>query len=178
MQKSSKKTADTLAQLCHINEEVERIIGEVKEQTDRTNASIQKINAAMEFITSIAEETNLLSLNASIEAARAGESGRGFAVVADQIKKLAEQSAEGVDTIKQVADNIFAKSNECVSMVHDVQTLLRKEQDDISATCSSFATLSKTISDNIVAVTRISEKSKQLDGIKQSIIANITDLID
>ena len=68
MQKSSKKTADTLAQLCHINEEVERIIGEVKEQTDRTNASIQKINAAMEFITSIAEETNLLSLNASIEA--------------------------------------------------------------------------------------------------------------
>ena len=96
--------------------------------------------------------------------------------VADQIKKLAEQSAEGVDTIKQVADNIFAKSNECVSMVHDVQTLLRKEQDDISATCSSFATLSKTISDNIVAVTRISEKSKQLDGIKQSIIANITDL--
>ena len=80
MQKSSKKTADTLAQLCHINEEVERIIGEVKEQTDRTNASIQKINAAMEFITSIAEETNLLSLNASIEAARAGESGRGWKI--------------------------------------------------------------------------------------------------
>ncbi|MFQ8981056.1 MAG: hypothetical protein ACLR6I_11475 [Waltera sp.] len=44
MQKSSKKTADTLAQLCSINEEVERIIGEVKEQTDRTNVSIQKIN--------------------------------------------------------------------------------------------------------------------------------------
>ena len=86
------------------------------------------------------------------------------------------KSAEGVDTIKQVADNIFAKSNECVSMVRDVQTLLGKERDDISATCSSFATLSKTISDNIVAVSRISEKSKQLDGIKQSIIANITDL--
>lgn len=45
MQKSSKKTADTLAQLCSINEEVERIIGEVKEQTDRTNVSIQKINS-------------------------------------------------------------------------------------------------------------------------------------
>ena len=104
MQKSSKMTADTLAQLCHINEEVERIIVEVKEQTDRTNVSIQKINTAMEFITSIAEETNLLSLNASIEAARAGESGRGFAVVADQIKKLAEQSGLSPKYIQENAE--------------------------------------------------------------------------
>ena len=73
MQKSSKKTADTLAQLCSINEEVERIIGEVKAQTDRNNVSLQKLNSAMEFITSIAEETNLLSLNASIGPGRAEE---------------------------------------------------------------------------------------------------------
>ena len=60
-------------------------------QTNQTNESVQKINKATELISSIAEETNLLSLNASIEAARAGESGRGFAVVAAQIQKLAEQ---------------------------------------------------------------------------------------
>ena len=151
------------------NEDVTRVSEELCEK-------IQSAEEITQIIYQISSQTNLLALNASIEAARAGQSGSGFAVVASEIKKLAEQSAEGVDTIKQVADNIFAKSNECVSMVHDVQTLLRKEQDDISATCSSFATLSKTISDNIVAVTRISEKSKQLDGIKQSIIANITDL--
>ena len=152
------------------------IIERITNQIEETNQAILSINEAVNLIMDITGQTSLLALNASIEAARAGQSGSGFAVVASEIKKLAEQSAEGVDTIKQVADNIFAKSNECVSMVHDVQTLLRKEQDDISATCSSFATLSKTISDNIVAVTRISEKSKQLDGIKQSIIANITDL--
>lgn len=152
------------------------IIGRITNQIEETNQAILSINEAVNLIMDITGQTSLLALNASIEAARAGQSGSGFAVVASEIKKLAEQSAEGVDTIKQVADNIFAKSNECVSMVHDVQTLLGKEQDDISATCSSFATLSKTISDNIVAVSRISEKSKQLDGIKQSIIANITDL--
>ena len=152
------------------------IIGRITNQIEETNQAILSINEAVNLIMDITGQTSLLALNASIEAARAGQSGSGFAVVASEIKKLAEQSAEGVDTIKQVADNIFAKSNECVSMVRDVQTLLGKERDDISATCSSFATLSKTISDNIVAVSRISEKSKQLDGIKQSIIANITDL--
>lgn len=152
------------------------IIERITNQIEETNQAILSINEAVNLIMDITGQTSLLALNASIEAARAGQSGSGFAVVASEIKKLAEQSAEGVDTIKQVADNIFAKSNECVSMVHDVQILLGKEQDDISATCNSFATLSKTISDNIVAVSRISEKSKQLDGIKQSIIANITDL--
>ena len=132
------------------------IIERITNQIEETNQAILSINEAVNLIMDITGQTSLLALNASIEAARAGQSGSGFAVVASEIKKLAEQSAEGVDTIKQVADNIFAKSNECVSMVHDVQTLLRKEQDDISATCSSFATLSKTISDNIVAVTPVS----------------------
>lgn len=152
------------------------IIERITNQIEETNQAILSINEAVNLIMDITGQTSLLALNASIEAARAGQSGSGFAVVASEIKKLAEQSAEGVDTIKQVADNIFAKSNECVSLIREVQTLTGKEQEDISATCSSFATLSKTINDNIVAVTRISEKSKQLDGIKQSIIANITDL--
>ena len=152
------------------------IIERITNQIEETNQAILSINEAVNLIMDITGQTSLLALNASIEAARAGQSGSGFAVVASEIKKLAEQSAEGVDTIKQVADNIFSKSNECVSLVLEVQTLIGKEQEDISATRSSFATLSKTINDNIVAVTRISEKSKQLDGIKQSIIANITDL--
>ncbi len=152
------------------------IIERITNQIEETNQAILSINEAVNLIMDITGQTSLLALNASIEAARAGQSGSGFAVVASEIKKLAEQSAEGVDTIKQVADNIFAKSNECVSLVREVQTLIGKEQEDISATRNSFATLSKTINDNIVAVTRISEKSKQLDGIKQSIIANITDL--
>ena len=86
MQQSGRRAAETLLNLMKINDEVEHTIKEVQEQTNRTNDSVNKIYEATALITSIAEETNLLSLNASIEAARAGESGRGFAVVADQIK--------------------------------------------------------------------------------------------
>lgn len=76
MQKSSEKAVDTLANLRNINDEVEHFIEEIRMQTNRTNDSVQQIYQATSIITSIAEETNLLSLNAAIEAARAGESGR------------------------------------------------------------------------------------------------------
>ena len=77
-----------------VNDQTKLSIDEIYEQTNITNASAQKIKAATDIIASIAEETNLLSLNASIEAARAGEAGKGFAVVADQVTVLADQSAQ------------------------------------------------------------------------------------
>ena len=162
MQKSSKKTADTLAQLCHINEEVERIIGEVKEQTDRTNASIQKINAAMEFITSIAEETNLLSLNASIEAARAGESGRGFAVVADQIKKLAEQSNQSGREIEETTKALMEDSAREVEIMQRMQEIITEQSGSMQETRTNVSEVLKEIEDSMQSILQIRESTGRL----------------
>ena len=162
MQKSSKKTADTLAQLCHINEEVERIIGEVKEQTDRTNASIQKINAAMEFITSIAEETNLLSLNASIEAARAGESGRGFAVVADQIKKLAEQSNQSGHEIEETTKALMEDSAQEMEIMQRMQEIITEQSGSMQETRANVSEVLKEIEDSMQSILQIRESTGRL----------------
>lgn len=162
MQKSSKKTADTLAQLCHINEEVERIIGEVKEQTDRTNVSIQKINSAMEFITSIAEETNLLSLNASIEAARAGESGRGFAVVADQIKKLAEQSNQSGHEIEETTKALMEDSAREMEIMQRMQEIINEQSGSMQETRTNVSEVLKEIEDSMQSILQIRESTGRL----------------
>lgn len=162
MQKSSKKTADTLAQLCHINEEVERIIGEVKEQTDRTNVSIQKINTAMEFITSIAEETNLLSLNASIEAARAGESGRGFAVVADQIKKLAEQSNQSGHEIEETTKALMEDSAREMEFMQRMQEIITEQSGSMQETRANVSEVLKEIEASMQSILQIRESTGRL----------------
>ena len=176
MDKANEDAAKSIETVLDSSNRSSAIVEKITNQIEETNQAISSINEAVDLIMDITGQTSLLSLNASIEAARAGQAGRGFAVVADEIKKLSEQSAQGADAIKQVADNIFEKSNESVALVNEVRELIGKEQEDISVTKESFETLSKTINDNLVAVSRISEKTKQLDTIKQAIIGNINDL--
>ena len=176
MDKANEDAAKSIETVLDSSNRSSAIVEKITNQSEETSQAISSIDEAVDLIMDITGQTSLLSLNASIEAARAGQAGRGFAVVADEIKKLSEQSAQGADAIKQVADNIFEKSNESVALVNEVRELIGKEQEDISVTKESFEILSKTINDNLVAVSRISEKTKQLDTIKQAIIGNINDL--
>ena len=105
----------SLKELQEINQKTKDSIDIIYEQTNTTNTSAQKIKEATELITDIAEETNLLSLNASIEAARAGEQGRGFAVVAEEINNLAEKTVELVESISNIIDELQLSMKEMTS---------------------------------------------------------------
>ena len=173
MQQSSEKAAETLNNLRNINIEVERIIGEVQEQTNRTNDSVQKIHEATAFITSIAEETNLLSLNASIEAARAGEMGKGFAVVADEIRKLADESKESTDEIKKIITEITDKSKQVEETMQENEELQSEQQKAIERTEEVFRQIIAQIEQLNAGMENINRLNADMSSNKDTVVSRM-----
>lgn len=152
------------------------IIAQLIEQVNETNKAIASINKAVELISDITSQTNLLSLNASIEAARAGQAGRGFAVVASEIKQLADQSSQGADSIKNIADNILEKSNRSVMLTSRMKELAEQEQTDIGNAKESFDILNRIIEENAAIAQTVMDKTKNLEALKLDIINSVSEL--
>ena len=129
MRSAGENAMKILDELNKINQQTKDAISVIYEQTNTTNTSAMKIKEATDIITDIAEETNLLSLNASIEAARAGEQGRGFAVVASQIQKLAEQSNESARQIALIIDELISDSEKSVETMEEVKEVIGKQDE-------------------------------------------------
>ena len=120
------------------NDKTTEAIKKIGEQVHTTNNSVQEIRQAVELITSIATETNLLSLNASIEAARAGEHGRGFAVVASQIQKLAEESNSSAQEIGRIIDTLLKDSEQTVKVMDEVHIIVEEQREKLNLTKDKF----------------------------------------
>ena len=176
MHQSSEKAAETLANLQNINSEVERIIGEVQEQTNRTNDSVQQIHKATAFITSIAEETDLLSLNASIEAARAGESGRGFAVVAEQIKKLSEQSNQSSSEIEETAMMLSEDSQKAVEIMQKMQEIIMSQSESMQDTQKVVEEVVAQIANSMQSIQQIKETTEHLANVRNEVLQAVETL--
>ena len=129
----------TMKELSESNDRTTAAIARIGEQIRSTNASIEKIGAAATLITSIADQTSLLSLNASIESARAGEAGRGFAVVAGEIQKLAVQSDEAAAEIQQIIDTLLAESEQTMAVMEQAESLVAEQQQKLDATKQRFS---------------------------------------
>lgn len=176
MQKSSNDASQTLDELNGINQKARTAIDVIYEQTYTTNESALKIREATNLITAIAEETNLLSLNASIEAARAGEQGRGFAVVAAQIQKLAEQSNESARQIEQIITLLIQDSNKAVETMDEVKEIMQRQSENVDKTEEIFAVVKDGIDYSIQSVNNIAEKTKKLDEARVTVVDVVQNL--
>ena len=173
---TGREVDNSLKNLYNSNEEVLDAIERIRKQTSETDISVDKIKEAVNLIASIAEETNLLSLNASIEAARAGESGKGFAVVAVEISKLAEQSNAASADIEKMIMDLGQNSERTVETMEMVQDAINRQSDDMNNTRKIFEKVKDRI--NLVAkgVANIREATVRLEGETTYIAEDINGL--
>lgn len=178
MLQAGSEVSSTLDNLNSVNVEVLNAVERIQKDTDLTNEAAEQIGKAVDVIMNIAEETNLLSLNASIEAARAGESGKGFAVVASQIQKLAEQSSVSSEQINTIVNNLSSSSAKSVETMAYVREVIDKQSNDIVKTREIFGEVECGIDHSMDGISRIEQAIGNLEEAKGSIVELITFLTE
>ena len=176
MQEAQRTAHEILEELGTVNQHTKASVEEIAQQTMTTNVSATKIREVTGLITDIAEETNLLSLNASIEAARAGEAGRGFAVVASQIQKLAEQSDVSAKQIENIIDQLVADSEKAVATMQQVQRIIDEQSRDVDRTGEVFRSVSDGIQKSIDGINLIGQKVQNMDQARIAVVDTVSNL--
>ena len=174
----SDKTSDTIEELKSISGDVGNAVNVIAELTEQTNESAKTIREAAGFISEIAGQTNLLSLNASIEAARAGEAGKGFAVVADEIQKLAVQSNEASSRIDQIVNTLMSDAQHVVEAMQHMQSVIGKQSQYIVSTEDSVNEVVGEIHTSIDKIRSIEMKTQELEQARVEMIGMIGGLSD
>ena len=157
-------------------EDVESTVTSAKKATEFLLEQMGQINIILEEISSIAQQTNLLSLNASIEAARAGEHGKGFAVVADEIRNLASQSSNASSNIQKILTNLSNTTIDVSEKINSESEFVNLGMEEVTKLISFFGELDSSSNDSNTIVQKeyaVIEKVKSSFGVIQDELETI-----
>ncbi|WP_148861834.1 methyl-accepting chemotaxis protein [Marinobacter fonticola] len=152
-------------------EEASSAIGHVANRSD-------DINRILEVIRGIAEQTNLLALNAAIEAARAGEQGRGFAVVADEVRTLASKTRESTDEISQMIDGLQQEVQQTVTVIRGGVDRATSAVERTREADQSLADVVSRIATIVEHVTQVATAAEEQSSVSEEINRNLTNIGD
>jgi methyl-accepting chemotaxis protein len=158
-------------------------IGELAKEVDEAANVIQKlesesmnIGSVLDVIKSIAEQTNLLALNAAIEAARAGEQGRGFAVVADEVRTLAGRTQESTQEIEEMISNLQSGANNAVKVMAEGKAMTQVGVDQAAAAGEALKTINAAVEQITGMNTQIASAAEEQSSVTEEINRSIVSI--
>lgn len=159
-------------------EEIKEYNDKVVEEIIDLDKSIREINAITEAVDNIASQTHLLALNASIEAARAGDAGAGFAVVAEEVSKLADNSSESAQQIKNLINNVVNKIDNLTENMKTQTEVISDNIQQANEALKKSDDINKSVDENIVAIEVIVQLSQKQNENIDEIVKSIEEIND
>ncbi|MBJ6138378.1 methyl-accepting chemotaxis protein [Marinobacter litoralis] len=171
-------TQDTLGAAVKEVDALANDMGQASSAIGHVEQRSEEINRIIEVIRGIAEQTNLLALNAAIEAARAGEQGRGFAVVADEVRSLASKTRESTDEISTMIDSLKGDVSGAVSVIQHGVSRASGAVDGTQEAAHSLATVVDRIGVIVEHVTQVATAAEEQSSVSEEINRNLTQIGD
>jgi len=168
-------------QVSQSQQSITGLASEVDTATDvigELNTHAQSINTILSTIQGIAEQTNLLALNAAIEAARAGEQGRGFAVVADEVRVLSQRTHASTQEIQQMIETLQQTTGRAVGIMEDSRRLAETSVDDASAASASLSQINSAVTNISDMATQIASAAEEQSSVTSEITRNTEGIRD